>query len=104
MGYRLELHRVIPAESGGKLYGYVSQEYLESLESWKWLKEKMYIEGDEEWDYGCENMVELPPYEFKTFIELYIKDYNKYYGEERLTMDHFKESLESGDWILLQWY
>ena len=97
MGYRLEISANISTDCGGKLYGYISEEDLHTCESWKWLKEHHYLHEYEEdlWDYGIEHRILMNRSEFKEFITLYIKDYNRLspYGN-KLSISDFNRSLE----------
>lgn len=105
MGYRLEVSKVESSDCGGKLFGYISDEALHSCKSWKWLKEKGYIDEEDEdmWDYGASHQTLLWSDEYEEFIKLYIEDYNTYspYGNT-LSLNDFKGSL-SADKVLIEW-
>lgn len=101
MGYRLEISKIVyTGDCGGKLFGYISEEELHNCKSWQWLRDRWRIEGTEDvlddvWDYGISHGTFLSGSDYKEFIKLYIKDYNKYspYGG-KLTLDNFKDSLK----------
>lgn len=106
MGYRLEISASISTDCGGKLFGYISEEDLHTCESWKWLKEHHYIDEKDEnlWDYGFDHHILMNRDEFKEFIALYIKDYNRLspYGN-KLSICDFKESLKY-EWLNVEWF
>lgn len=104
MGYRLEVSEVKPTICGGKLYGYVEDEELKELKSYKWLEKNGYVKGGEDWDYGFNPKIELSPKEFKEFFDLYREDYKKTYGCE-VTLDGEElESYNNNEWKMLEWY
>jgi len=110
MGYRLEVWQMkYSGDCGGKLYGYISSEELHKCKSWQWLRDNGYLkEGTEDnWDYDDEHRCVLDGEDFKTFIKLYIKDFNKYspYGS-KLILDDFKASLDlakKGEFLVIEW-
>lgn len=106
MGYRLEISKLTPSDCGGKLFGYISDEDLHTCKSWKWMKDKCFLEKEYEdcWDYDFSHQMQLNRYAYKEFIKLYIEDYNRLspYGNT-LSLDDFKDSL-SNDLVLVEWY
>ena len=106
MGYRLEISSIEPQECGGKLFGYISDEDLHTCKSWKWMKDKGFLEKEYEdcWTYSFNHQMELWHDEFEEFIKLYIEDYNRLspYGNT-LSIDDFKSSL-SHRLVLVEWY
>ena len=107
MGYRLEISKLDYAACGGKLYGYIDDETLEKLKSYKWLLDKGYIDGNEMWTYCCgPKPIVLSPGEFKEFIDLYIEDKRKIRPTEQFEKEFVPDlqKLKDGKtFILLEW-
>ena len=78
MGYRLSIDKLENKFYGTKLYGYLDFEILQTLESFKWLKNNKTIDGEDYWYSYNENYIILNSDEIKEFILLYNEDYNKY--------------------------
>ena len=105
MGYRLEVYKLEHAESGGKLFGYISDEELHTCKSWKWLKDKGLLEEglEDAWCYGITHAQDLFHDDYLEFIKLYIEDYNRLspFGSH-LTLEDFSKSLAAGE-VALYW-
>lgn len=111
MGYRLETSKLEYAECGGKLFGYISEEELHQCKSWQWLRNHGYLPEDEEndWDYGSDHATLLTGTEFKEFITLYVKDYNKlspyrdtHFRGHKQSVNDFKE-LFNEPYVVIEW-
>ena len=106
MGYRLEISKLEYSDCGGKLFGYIFTEELHTCKSWKWLKDHLHLDKEDEdyWEYDAQHQVTLFKEDFREFIALYIEDYNRLspYGNT-LSLDDFKDSL-SADRVLIEWY
>lgn len=103
MGYSLLISKVKCAWSGGKLYGYCNMDKLESL---RWLIDNKHVKPEQYWDEGFNPQIVLYKRDYKKFIELYIKDYNKYgYTGNKLSIENFEdiEDDDSSEFILLEW-
>lgn len=68
MGYRLGIRDGLHEFYGTKLYGYT--DHTDFL-SYKYLIEIGKADGEEFYDYGCENEIVLNSEEFKKFVALY---------------------------------
>ena len=82
MGYRLDINYIDDNEIkniyyGTKLYGYNLD--LDDSLSYKFLKTIHKFDGDEYFDYCCDNTIILNYDELCLFLELYNIDFNKYY-------------------------
>ncbi len=83
MGYRpdiIDVENPMLRFYGTKLYGYVDTSDLPSCNYLKFLGK---IDNDEEWLGGCGPDITLTAKEFRTFMELYEKDFDQYgkYGK-----------------------
>lgn len=83
MGYRLNIldcnnHNI--EYYGTKLYGYVD---TDKLLSYSYLIQIGKFDGDECFDYSCDNNIILDCVEYKIFIELYAHDLKEFgnYGK-----------------------
>ena len=112
MGYRLQISKIKHAACGGKLYGYTS---TNKLKSYKWLKEKGFIDDDyENFTFAeCDGnpQIVMRNEDFKKFIKLYNEDCNNYKGEyivhEKdwiINDPNIKELINDEEKILLEWY
>lgn len=104
MGYRLEISKVEYQTSGGKLFGYIEDEELHKCKSWQWLRDRNYVDTENDiWGYGYEHTTLLAKEDYRQFIQLYIEDYNKYQGLDLMKLEDFEETLKS-EYILLEWW
>lgn len=73
MGYRLTIKDKETGKEfyGTKLYGYVDTDLLSS---YQYLKSINKFNGDELFEYGCDNDIELSYNEFTEFIMIYFLD------------------------------
>lgn len=104
MGYRLSVSKLEEVYYGTKLYGYTNEEILES---YRFLKNKGYIDGDEVWGYCCDNPIVMKVKDFKAFRELYAQDlkdiYNELISEDFLEQTEKIIELEDYEIIVLTW-
>ena len=116
MGYRLEISKIeYTGVSGYKLYGYINEEELKKLKSFRWLVEKDFIDEDDTyWGYNYNPQIILNSNEFIEFVQLYNDDLNKYYKELGYDSGYIKDSfinntdmkelLKSNNKKLLEWW
>ena len=130
MGYRLEFsdpnHKDnILFSCGGKLYGYLDDEFdIKTLKSWQWMKkngffddykydyesEKVIVKYDElyaeEWGYGFRHTMYLTKEQFLEFIKLYIEDRNNLWfndTEYEDSLDNYHDALQLNV-IMCEWW
>lgn len=100
MGYRLEISEV---KYTGECGGYFCEEDLHKCKSWRWLKERGYVDEEDLRDGVFYHQVMLFQNEFIEFIKLYIDDYNKYNDcGHKLSLDDFVHSL-GVEKVLIEW-
>ena len=100
MGYRLDIGKIEDQEYkniyyGTKLYGY-QLELSQSL-SYEFLKTIHKFNGEEYFDYGCDNEIILNYEELCLFLKLYNIDYNKFPYSKEQKKDLFINQLEIKD-------
>lgn len=106
MGYRLEISKIEHSACGGKLYGYIPDNELKNLKSYKWLLVHRYITGTDEeyWDYGLSPTIILSNIEFKEFIRLYNEDFKEYNDFDIIeSSKEMQELIESNENKFLEW-
>lgn len=107
MGYRLSVSELKNEYYGTKHYGYCVKEEQE-LASYKYLKSIGKVDGDEIFDYCCENPIVLDAEQFRTFIDLYNKEYMSgiswQYPHNILEEEEIKKLCESSYDKLIRWY
>lgn len=117
MGYRLEFWNADNKddhidESGGKLFGYISDSDLRSCKSWQWLKAHGAFKGEENieedvyevlWDYGFSHKMTLDHDDFNEFIALYVEDRNRNMGFDFDSLENY-EHVRSIPRVTIEWF
>ena len=91
MGYYLHISDEQNSVCGGKLYGYISNEEFDTLESVNYLIRIGKIKYEERFDYNiwwlCPEPIVLNANQFRAFIILYLNDLQAPIHEEQILAD-----------------